>query len=109
MEPQNFEALAGRGVKGIVEGHQMIVGTQRLMVKIDTDGYEANIFEGAEKTLKKYQPMMVVEFRPSLTKVLIDMLSSYGYKFYRADTFQKYSEEELIDDINKEVKNVLCR
>jgi Cu+-exporting ATPase len=31
FEPQQFEALGGRGVKGVVNGQQMIVGTQRLM------------------------------------------------------------------------------
>ncbi len=31
IEPEGFEALAGRGVKGIVEGRKIIVGTQRLM------------------------------------------------------------------------------
>jgi Cu+-exporting ATPase len=33
-EPRDFEALAGRGVKGTVDGRQMIVGTQRLMDEI---------------------------------------------------------------------------
>ena len=36
VEPQNFEALAGRGVKGIVEGRQVIAGTQHLMKEIGT-------------------------------------------------------------------------
>ncbi|GAH33185.1 unnamed protein product [marine sediment metagenome] len=93
-----------------IDSYVKKMGIKKLdFVKIDTDGYEAEIFEGAEKTLKKYQPMMIVEFRPSLTKQLIDILSSYGYTFYRADTFQKYTEEELVKDIKKEVKNVLCR
>ncbi len=30
-EPQNFEALAGRGVKGVISGRQYVVGTSRLM------------------------------------------------------------------------------
>ena len=34
VEPEGFEALAGRGVKGTVEGVEMIVGTQRLMGEI---------------------------------------------------------------------------
>ena len=34
VEPQNFEALAGRGVKGTVEGRQVIAGTQPLMKEI---------------------------------------------------------------------------
>ena len=34
VEPQGFEALAGRGVKGTLDGVEMIVGTQRLMGEI---------------------------------------------------------------------------
>ena len=33
-EPKDFEALAGRGVKGTVDGLELIVGTQRLMDEI---------------------------------------------------------------------------
>jgi len=36
-EPMGFEALAGRGVKGTVDGRQMIVGTQRLMDEIGAE------------------------------------------------------------------------
>jgi Cu+-exporting ATPase len=36
-EPKAFEALAGRGVKGTVEGREMIVGTQRLMDEIGAE------------------------------------------------------------------------
>ncbi len=37
VEPLGFEALAGRGVKGNVEGLEMIVGTQRLMEEIGAE------------------------------------------------------------------------
>ena len=36
-EPVAFEALAGRGVKGTVDGREMIVGTQRLMGEIGAE------------------------------------------------------------------------
>jgi Cu+-exporting ATPase len=36
-EPKAFEALAGRGVKGTVDGKEMIVGTQRLMGEIGAE------------------------------------------------------------------------
>ncbi|MDH5792056.1 MAG: copper-translocating P-type ATPase, partial [Candidatus Bathyarchaeota archaeon] len=41
VEPQDFEALAGRGVKGTVDGAQMIAGTQRLMEEIGAEVDEA--------------------------------------------------------------------
>jgi Cu+-exporting ATPase len=36
-EPTDFEALAGRGVKGKVEGRDLTVGTQRLMEEIGAE------------------------------------------------------------------------
>ncbi|MCW4035696.1 MAG: copper-translocating P-type ATPase, partial [Candidatus Bathyarchaeota archaeon] len=36
-EPRGFEALAGRGVKGTVEGEEMTVGTRRLMEEIGSE------------------------------------------------------------------------
>jgi Cu+-exporting ATPase len=37
VEPEGFEALAGRGVKGVVDGKSIIVGTQRLMDEIGAE------------------------------------------------------------------------
>ncbi|MHA2370970.1 MAG: heavy metal translocating P-type ATPase, partial [Candidatus Hodarchaeales archaeon] len=37
VEPKNFKALAGRGVKGTVARNKMIVGTQRLMMEIGAE------------------------------------------------------------------------
>jgi Cu+-exporting ATPase len=48
FEPKDFKALAGRGVKGTVDGRQMIVGTQRLMEEIGvemTEGIEERASE----------------------------------------------------------------
>jgi Cu+-exporting ATPase len=36
-EPKDFEAIAGKGVKGTVDGSSMIVGTQRLMEEIGAE------------------------------------------------------------------------
>jgi Cu+-exporting ATPase len=36
-EPRDFEALAGRGVRGSVDGQEMTVGTQRLMENIGAE------------------------------------------------------------------------
>lgn len=37
QEPEGFEALAGRGVRGMVDGRAMVVGTQRLMEEMDAE------------------------------------------------------------------------
>jgi Cu+-exporting ATPase len=40
-EPKDFEAIAGKGVKGTVDGRSMIVGTPRLMEEIGDRGNPA--------------------------------------------------------------------
>ncbi len=44
-EPDRFEALAGNGVKGEVDGHTVIVGNERMIEKYggQLDGYQAEI------------------------------------------------------------------
>jgi Cu+-exporting ATPase len=37
VEPKDFQALAGRGIKGTVEGKHMIIGTPRLMDEVDAE------------------------------------------------------------------------
>jgi Cu+-exporting ATPase len=55
-EPTDFEALAGRGVRGKVEGRELTVGTQRLMEEIGAEmdekmGERAEEFFDEGKTL----------------------------------------------------------
>lgn len=93
-----------------IDKYVKVGGIKRLdFIKVDTDGFEVKIFQGGKKTIERFHPVMVVEFRPSLCLGLIEILSSLGYQFYREDTFEQYTEKELIQDINKEVRNVLCR
>ena len=44
IDPQSFEALAGLGVKGVIDGHNYVVGTYRLMeqLKIDTNLFNSD-------------------------------------------------------------------
>jgi Cu+-exporting ATPase len=47
-EPKNVEALAGRGIKGTIDGQEMIVGTERLMEEIGAEienGFNASANE----------------------------------------------------------------
>jgi len=78
-------------------------------IKIDTDGYEVKILEGGMKCLKEYHPVMSIEFRPSLCKELIGLLLSLGYRFYNELTLEQFAIGELVEFIDKEVTNVLCR
>ena len=56
-------------------------------VKIDVDGYEIDVIEGAEETLSRYRPVMMMEFAPYIFsergrsfQELLDLLLSLGYR-----------------------------
>jgi hypothetical protein len=67
------------------------------------------IIQGAEKTLKRDKPILLIEMRDKFSEPLVLLLSKIGYKFYREDTLEEYvSEEEVIDDVLNVVRNVLC-
>jgi len=83
-------------------------------IKIDTDGWEYKIISGAEEVLKKYKPVIIMEMRGMFfgnktVEDLVLFLSNLGYRFFREDTLQEFiSEESVIDEVSKNVKNVLC-
>jgi len=74
-------------------------------MKIDTDGYEYKIIKGGLNSLKKFRPIMVMEF----TKVgperygdnledLIDLLGSSGYSIFSDRSLKEYKNKESILD-----------
>jgi FkbM family methyltransferase len=57
-------------------------------IKLDVDGFECEVLEGAQQCLGKFRPMIIMELAPyclrdrgcSLRR-LVDMLSRFGYRF----------------------------
>lgn len=95
-------------------------GIRRVdFVKIDVDGFEIEIISGAEDTLRKYKPIMLVEFCPeaqekvgNTTGDLLKLLQSFGYSLYSEYTGIEYKREY---DFLKELSlsgsgsiNVIC-
>jgi len=56
------------------------------LIKIDTEGAESNILEGAFETVKKYRPIIVLEYGADGSEDFeprsVEILKSYGYKFF---------------------------
>ena len=50
------------------------------LVIIDTEGYEVNVLQGATETIKRYSPVLVVEFSAK-------QLSKYNYKIQKLEKF----------------------
>lgn len=59
------------------------------LIKVDVEGAEAYVFEGAEETLKTYRPVVISEFSPHLLKQngssaesIISMFNKYNYSVH---------------------------
>jgi hypothetical protein len=37
---------------------------KEMVIKIDVEGFEAEVFKGAEKTMKTFRPIVIFEFTP---------------------------------------------
>jgi len=67
-------------------------------VKIDVDGLETKIIKGGYKSIKKFKPIMIVEFSKGAQehyggsiKELKDTLESLGYHFYNVKNLLEYA------------------
>ncbi len=56
-------------------------------IKIDVDGYEFSVLSGAERTLRRFRPKLILEFAPYLAtevgegfEALVDLLRNHGYR-----------------------------
>lgn len=68
-------------------------------IKSDTDGWEAQVFEGAAKTLDRFHPHIGFELHPDAlalrgrsAKEVLGMLKSHGYRLFRPGTLEEFSD-----------------
>jgi FkbM family methyltransferase len=96
-----------------------VVQTERLdFIKLDIDGHEPFFLRGAEQTIRKHQPMILIEFANLyLDKAGFDawqlrqMLEDLGYQLYYEKTERPFQtrEEFLLECGNyKNSANVWC-
>ena len=63
-------------------------------IKIDVDGYEYRVLQGAINALKIFKPIIILELANyTLTNIeaVISLLSNLGYEFYSEKNFRKYN------------------
>ena len=80
-----------------------------LLIKLDIEGNEINAIDGALNTIKRFSPIIIIEFSKYIfdnTKnivILEKFLKNYDYEIY--DTKKnKVSLDEILDSINKLTK-----
>lgn len=87
-------------------------------IKIDTEGYEYKIIKGGINSIKKFQPVMVLEFgktniegQGDTLEDLVNLLGSLGYSFFSDKSLKEYpSQEKLLSSmLPKTINNILCK
>tara|TARA_B100000989_G_scaffold137255_1_gene101946 strand:- start:42 stop:872 length:831 start_codon:yes stop_codon:yes gene_type:complete len=53
-----------------------------VAMKIDTEGHEYNVLEGAKKTIQTNKPDILFEINKESFNLCINLLKKYGYNFY---------------------------
>ncbi|MDF0552024.1 protein arginine N-methyltransferase [Kamptonema sp. UHCC 0994] len=61
------------------------------LIKIDVEGLEIDVLEGAKKILLKYQPDVIIEVRRVNQKRLMNFLETISYRVLRQFDYWKYS------------------
>lgn len=83
------------------------------MIKIDIEGAELPCLKGAERTLRKFKPTLIVEVQDTTANTagyrardILDYLTGLDYTLYQ---FDRYGVTSVVDPENlQENQNVLC-
>ena len=59
-------------------------------IKIDVEGHEFQVLQGAEETLKKYKPTIFVETYPDEKPKVHEYLTNLGYRLEKSFTGDNY-------------------
>ena len=90
-----------------VSSHQI----SRLdLIKLDVDGFEGKVIRGALETLKRFQPVLIMEIAPAWTEMrgddmtdILHEIEQLGYKFYTEMGFEPIQNiSQLIENLPRE-------
>lgn len=95
------------------------VGIERAdMMKIDVEGFEWEVLQGAQKFIQRFKPKILMEFSPyfytrkdkNISNEIFDFLIDAGYEVYDLieHTDQKVKIRSLADFGNKTQTTILC-
>lgn len=83
-------------------------------IKIDVEGMEYNVLQGAQETIRYFKPAMFIEMQDeSMNPFIFDFLSSMGYNMYWAPcaTYNSNNHNKITEDVfgrQHGVLNWLC-
>ena len=91
---------------------------QPKIIKIDVEGFELEVLKGASETIKRFQPILIVEFSEIRENVhesgaqLVEIIKTFGnYRFYKLKG-GKERKSKLVEILNNDQlpqhDNVIC-
>jgi FkbM family methyltransferase len=98
-------AMATDGARAItLDDHLRDLEVQRVdLVKIDVDGFECSVLRGAKEALRRWRPVLVMEWAPYIHQALghrldecLSVVRELGYSFHDAE-----SGEALPTDLSR--------
>lgn len=57
------------------------------LIMIDTEGYEKHVLKGAESTIKKHKPVLVIEFHRTFNNKIDNLTKKFGYTLADLQTY----------------------
>lgn len=79
--------LGGEGFETKTAKLDSLISDRVDIIKIDVEGFEVDVLQGAHETIKKYHPKIIVETHSvRLRKEVIEFLSQFGYSVRHAGT-----------------------
>ena len=81
---------------------------QHIVIKLDVEGYEMQVLDGAKKIIEKYSPIIILEF-----SIFIDKDNKFNYDYlknflvqYDYLIFNTNYQEVSLQDVLAEIKNL---
>ena len=79
-------------------------------IKIDIQGHEYKCIKGSLKTIKKYKPIIMIEYEKKSIIKINNILKKYGYKkfIYKAklNSLKKHNNEKVLNIFFIDKKNI---
>lgn len=74
------------------------------LIKIDVEGFEFPVLQGARETLREHKPMLMVEFQRE-QQAIFDYLDELGYLIYDPETWRRIDRPEQLAN---RIQNTFC-
>ena len=71
------------------------------LIMIDTEGYELNVMKGAINTIKKYKPVLVLEFHRTKKNNVNNLTQKFGYNLSELQNYVENLGYQSVGYLNK--------